>query len=101
MTYSKYLPSDKSILLRDRLIAMDDSRFPIISSIEMKDPTTLLLVSIFLGSIGIDRFLLGDIGLGILKLLTFGLFGIWTVIDWFIIQNKTRERNFNELMKYM
>jgi TM2 domain-containing membrane protein YozV len=59
---------------------------------------TILLISIFLGSLGIDRFMLGDIGLGILKLLTLGGCGIWTVIDWFLIQNKTRETNFNAIM---
>ncbi|MBU5433523.1 TM2 domain-containing protein [Intestinimonas sp. MSJ-38] len=64
----------------------------------MKDPTTLLLVSIFLGTLGIDRFMLGETGMGILKLLTVGLCGVLTIIDWFTIQKKTQDLNFNNLM---
>ena len=72
MTNQKYFPAEKIQLLRDRLLAADDNRMVMISSIEMKDPTTILLVSIFLGSLGIDRFMLGETGMGILKLLTGG-----------------------------
>ncbi len=47
----------------------------------MKNKTTALLLSIFLGSLGIDRFYLGYTGMGILKLLTGGCFGILSLID--------------------
>ena len=40
-----------------------------------------LLLSIFLGWLGIDRFYVNHIGLGILKLITCGGFGIWWLID--------------------
>ncbi|MDR0878050.1 MAG: TM2 domain-containing protein [Treponema sp.] len=46
---------------------------------------TLLLLSIFLGELGVDRFYVGKIGTGIVKLITFGGFGIWYLIDLIMI----------------
>jgi len=42
--------------------------------------------------------MLGDTGMGILKLLTLGCCGVMTIIDWFSISKKTKEYNFNKLM---
>jgi TM2 domain-containing membrane protein YozV len=94
----KYFPPEKMMYLKEKLLAADESKFMMINSISLKDPTVLLLISIFLGYLGIDRFFLGDIGMGVLKLLTLGVCGILTIIDWFTIQNKAREKNFNDVM---
>lgn len=47
----------------------------------MKSKTTALILSILVGGLGVDRFYLGYTGIGILKLLTGGCFGILTIID--------------------
>ena len=47
-----------------------------------------LLLSILVGSLGIDRFYMGYIGLGILKLITLGGFGIWWLIDLILVAMK-------------
>lgn len=44
-----------------------------------------LLFSIFFGTLGVDRFIMGHIGLGILKLITFGGFGVWWLVDVILI----------------
>ncbi len=98
MTNQKYFPPEKIMYLKDKLRTIDDEKFALVSTIDLKDPTVILLISIFLGSLGIDRFMIGDIGMGILKLLTLGVCGILTIIDWFTISKKVKELNFNNVM---
>lgn len=98
MTNQKYLPAEKIVFIKEKLKNIDEERFSLVSAVEFKDPTTILLVSLFLGGLGIDRFMLGETGMGVLKLLTGGLCGILTIIDWFGVQKKAKELNFNKLM---
>jgi len=98
MTNQKYLPAEKIVFIKEKMKNIDEERFALVSAVEFKDPTTILLVSLFLGGLGIDRFMLGETGIGILKLLTGGLCGILTIVDWFSVQKKAKESNFNKLM---
>ena len=98
MTNQKYLPAEKIVFIKQKLMEADESKFQLISAVEFKDPTTILLVSIFLGTLGIDRFMLGETGMGILKLLTAGCCGILTIIDWFSVQKKAKDLNYTSLM---
>lgn len=47
-----------------------------------------LILSIFFGQLGVDRFMMGQVGLGILKLITLGGCGVWWLIDVILIATK-------------
>lgn len=93
MMNSKYFEAHQLGMIRQRSEELDESKSNLIHSMQFKEPTTALIISIFAGVYGIDRFYIGDTGLGIAKLLTCGGLGIWAIIDWFLIQGLTREKN--------
>jgi TM2 domain-containing membrane protein YozV len=101
MSNGKYFQSHQINMIRERLLAADDSKWAMLSTTQYKDPTTTLIVSILAGNLGIDRFMIGDTGLGVGKLLTCGGLGIWAIIDWFMIQNATREKNMLKIQQYL
>ncbi|MET3643728.1 TM2 domain-containing protein [Streptococcus gallinaceus] len=94
---AKYFPNDKIPFIKEKLDNLPTEKQLLMSTIDYKDPTTMLIISIFVGSLGVDRFMLGETGLGVLKLLTAGGCGIWTIVDWFLIINRTKELNFTRL----
>ena len=102
---------------KNQLMALYSNRFPITAINEvnnkfdnldysfacaylaqMKDPTIALIFSILVGAYGVDRIYVGDVGLGILKLLTCGGLGIWWIVDLFYISDLTRTKNYETLM---
>lgn len=72
-----------------------------LTSLEFKSPTTTLIISLLGGGLGLDRFYLGQTGKGIAKLLTCGGFGIWAIIDLFLIMGSTREVNTEKLIEVL
>ena len=101
MTNSSKLPASQMPFIRDRLLALDESKLIYLQTCDFKDPTTILIISIFLGSLGIDRFLIGDWKKGIGKLLTAGGLALWWIADWFLITGATKRYNMNKLMKVL
>ena len=72
---AKYFEPSAIPIIRQKMENASDDALLTLQATELKDPTTVLLISIFLGTLGIDRFMIGDIGMGVLKLLTCGLCG--------------------------
>ena len=67
---------------------------------DQKSWMVALLLSIFLGGLGADRFYLGYMGLGVAKLLTCGGCGIWSIIDLIMIaMDKLPDANGQPLAK--
>ena len=99
LSNGKFFESNQLMYIREQLLAMDDSKWSIIQTIQFKDPTTSIIVSILAGGLGIDRFMIGDTGLGIGKLLTCGGLGIWAIVDFFEVEMGSVSRSELEGIK--
>ncbi len=99
-TMIEKFPQENVMAIRKQLEKLDDDRFAFLQSLNFKNPTTLLIVSLFAGPLGIDRFMLGQTGIGVAKLLTCGGFGVWTIIDWFLIMGLTKTENLKMFMQH-
>jgi len=99
MTNSKFFESYQLQAIRQQLLDLPEEKWVRVQFVQFKDPTTSLIVSLLGGSLGIDRFYIGDTGLGVGKLLTCGGLGIWTIIDWFLIMGATKEKNLQRFQE--
>jgi len=90
-----YFKPQHAALIQSKLENMDDAKVAALSTIRLKNPVLLLVVEIFLGELGVHRFMLGQIGMGIIELLTFGFFGILWFVDLFTVMGNTKEYNYN------
>lgn len=94
-------PEESIISIKSRLSSCDEEKLDLINIIQFKSPIVSIMLSIFIGSLGADRFYIGDTGLAVLKLLTCGGVGIWTIVDWFLIMGATREKNLKKLISVL
>ena len=64
-----------------------------------KEYLVAVLFSIFLGYFGVDRFYMGQVGMGIGKLLTFGGCGLWYLIDIILIATRSSNDSLGRPLK--
>jgi len=91
-------PAESIPLIRERLSNLSEDSELAVMAMDFTNPVLTIILSVFFGELGVDRFIIGDIGLGIGKLLTGGGCGIWWLIDLFLIMGATKKKNFEKLM---
>ena len=67
--------------IKQQLDKMSEQGLVMLNGVNFKDPTVALILSVVVGGWGVDRFYIGDTGLGVLKLLTGGGLGVWWLVD--------------------
>lgn len=100
-SHAGMFPTEVVPQIHEMLLRAPDNMSMMLQSINFKTPMTAFLLSLFLGEFGADRFYIGDTGMGIGKLLTAGGCGIWQIVDWFLIMEATRRKNFELLCQVL
>lgn len=107
-------PAHQVPVLQRELEGLDDQAATALMMTELKNPTIALILAIFLGEFGVDRFYTGDKEMGVAKLVLFvvsfvtlfiligiflfiGLY-IWKFVDCFLIMGACRRANFERVM---
>lgn len=127
---STFLPKQKIPLIKEKLLG-SESAFNRVRLMTLKDPNTLLLISVFVGQLGVDRFIINKKATGALKLLlglvayvcmfasffvilydttkfigwfllsVYFVFLIVWIVDLCKIRNMTREYNYSLIMNIL
>lgn len=93
------IPEDQKVILKNKLMKAEDETYDVLDAMSLKNKTTTLLLAIFLGGLGVDRFYIGDVGKGIAKLLLGWLtLGLWPFIDIFVSYRKAKAKNIQKIM---
>ena len=101
LTNKDFFVDEDIPMIRHSLESVDDKKWSELSTISFKDPMTALMLSIFGGPIGVDRFYISDYMLGVLKTVTCGGILVWAFVDQFLIRKATKEYNKKMLLNIL
>ena len=111
LRYKSFVTSEQLANIRAALLKANDKAYGNVVMVSTKNSLVALCLGLAFGHLGVDRFYLGDVGLGIAKLLTFwgasflslGLLspvvGIWIIVDFFLCYSKAKKINYKRIMK--
>lgn len=85
----------KNIIAKSRLTLNE------LNSFKFKNPQTAVILSVCLGMFGVDRFYAGNYIIGILKLCSFGFWGIGWIVDWFLIGKAVKVKNQSDFYGFL
>lgn len=83
---STFFPQEKVSQIKDKILS-NESAFNRARLMTLKDPNTLLLISVFVGQLGVDRFLINKKATGALKLIFWLIAYVCMFISFFVILN--------------
>ena len=121
-TKGKFFPQEKIYTIREKLEKTDDRKADMLNVMEFKNPTTITLLAVFLGALGIDRFQTGSTGIGVLKIVGFFVgaiayaialnvrgmqflaliqlaYYIWLIVEMFTASKRTKNYNYQKLIE--
>lgn len=102
-TYLPDVDGDELMYIHSIVSEMSDSQlqqFAMMYRARRKDPQMILLLTLagFVGFAGINRFVLGQVGMGVLYLLTAGLCLVGTIVD--LVNYKKMTTSYNQRQAY-
>lgn len=83
---STFFPQEKVSQIKDKLLS-NESVFNRARLMTLKDPNTLLLISVFVGQLGVDRFLINKKATGAIKLIFWLIAYVCMFVSFFVILN--------------
>ena len=95
------LPDSKIPVLRQRMQHCSLQKLQAMQNMTIRRSYTMQFISIILGWSGIDRMLIGDVALGLVKLFTLGGCGFLMLWDWAVIVRRTRYYNYLQVMSVL